>query len=226
DSFTRLPDYPITRFERSALWRHRRHVRGDGHHFLFGEVLHRGQHKLAPDARASALLDIEHLAHEIAWRPAGERRHRAESVKPRPVTDGAAFGLAVATSLDKRFSSLETPNWHIRREARARVAQHLGVLRVVWRLDDAPAERLSATALNLQEHPALHSRLRRRLAFDDLDPRRPLHRAEVFGGGMQLSIGHPLRDCDHDVRVRLAGMGALSRAASEVVHRLDEVLDR
>ena len=60
----------------------------------------------------------------------------------------------------------------------------------------------------------------------DLDPRRPLHRAEVLGRRLDLVFGHPLRDRDHHVRIRLPRLGALAHVAPEVVHRLDEVGDR
>ena len=53
--------------------------------------------------------------------------------------------------------------------------------------------------------------------FDDADPGRPLHRAEVLGRGLHLLGGHRLGDGYHLVRVRLA------QRSRDQGHRADRV---
>ena len=49
-------------------------------------------------------------------------------------------------------------------------------------------------ARQADEQAAGNPRLRHRLAFDNLDPRRPLHRAEVLGRRLDFFLGHRFRD--------------------------------
>jgi hypothetical protein len=49
---------------------------------------------------------------------------------------------------------------------------------------------------------------------------------KIFGGVLDFINGHRLRVRDHQIRVRLARLGALAQPVLEVVHRLDEVRDR
>src|SRR5262249_61157508 len=68
---------------------------------------------------------------------------------------------------------LEAAGRYIGDEARARIAQELGVTRAHRRFDDAIADRLdgSLATFDREEHAALRLRLRHRRALYHLDPR-------------------------------------------------------
>src|SRR5438093_13726667 len=85
---------------------------------------------------------------------------------------------ATAAGGDERFPLLDAPHRRVRDEPGPRVAEHFGSLRVLRRLDDAVADRLLLVPFHPEEHASGDARLRDGGGFDNLDPRRPLHRGE------------------------------------------------
>ena len=175
-----------------------------------------------------AALHVVELPRDIARRAAGDCRNRAHSTQIGTVADragGHLVALGRGAVHDQGLALPEAARRHIGDEARARVAQDLGLVRLLGRFDDAVADRLGARigAVDRKEHPALGPGLRHGGGFHDPDPRRDRDRCEVFGGDPDFLVGHRLREILHQTRVGLTRVGRLSRAVAEIDHLLHEV---
>ena len=90
-------------------------------------------------ALSRALLDVPQLPHDVARRPARDRRHRAEAVQVQPVTRAARRRLAPAAR-DERGAPFQASRRNVGDEAGPRVAK-LEPLHVLGRFDDPVADR-------------------------------------------------------------------------------------
>ena len=63
------------------------------------------------------------------------------------------------------------------------------------------------------------------VGLDDACPRRVLDGGKVLRRGLFLLVGHPLGQVDHRVGVRLARIGGVSQAVSEILNLAHEVRD-
>src|SRR5262249_58316719 len=112
---------------------------------------------------------------------AGDPGHRAESFQIGAVAGGALHRFPAAV-LRQRLALLDAADRRVSDESRARVAEDLGALRILRRLDDADADRLLLAALDRNPDAAAAHHLGHRGGLDDADPWCPWHRAEVDGG--------------------------------------------
>src|SRR5207244_5770306 len=100
-----------------------------------------------------AMLHVIELPRSIARRTAGKRWSRSNDAQIGSVADRAGGDLAATGRdpvLDQVLALLEAARRYIGGEARARVAQILGLMRVHGSLDDTIADRLHAGFLPLE----------------------------------------------------------------------------
>ena len=161
----------------------RRCVGGEGHQVLGRRRVHNRLHHFGPRAATRPCLHVEQLAHQVTWRPAGERRYRAEPFQVRTV---AGTALILGREL---LPFVQRAARDVCRPAHARVAR-LRAQVVVRHLDDMiGADRLHAATFGLRDlhvHPALEAHLRSRLAFNHLDASREGLGGEEVRGGLDL----------------------------------------
>ena len=98
------------------------------------------------------------------------------------------------------------------------------VFRVHGSFYNPPADRFRCVAFQSEEHAVLNSCLRHGFGFDDLDPRRPLHRGKVASGGFPLVIRHGLGEINHEMRVGFSGIRAGSLAVLEFRQLLQNIV--
>src|SRR3984893_2265243 len=142
------------------------------------------------------------------------------------MADPALNRLASAPGGNERLAFLDAPHWRVGGERGMIVTQSLGCFGIIWYLDDAIACGLGLVSFQFQEQARCDPRLWHGLCLDNLDPRRPWNRAEIFRRGPDLVISHGFREPSHPFRVCLSWLRAISDSVLEIHHLLHEVLDR
>src|SRR5262245_8595915 len=199
--------------------RERRRVGGYGHHVRHRHLLHDWLHQFGPRAAARPGLHIEQLAHRVAGRSAGKRRHRAKAFHVPAVADTALI-------LDHELLPLlQGADRRVHGPPHARVTCFRAQV-VVWHFHEVIADRFGAATLARRDwhvHSALEAYFGGRTRFDHLDTLRIRLSGEILRSGLEFLGRCRLGVRNHHVRVRLAGIGAASKAVLEILHLLQEV---
>src|SRR5262249_54682832 len=134
------------------------------------------------------MCEVVKLAKHVAWGAAGNAREWPEPPQVRPVAQAALYRLPRAAFVHQRFAFRQAPYRHICGERRAGVAT-LETDEIVWKFDDALAERLAFTALRRCPHKTRDVAFRRGVALDHLDALSRPQGREIGGRRFHLGIG-------------------------------------